>query len=218
MDNQTDKHIEKKVSGVFLAIGHIPNTQVFRGALALDNHGYIDLKDRTQKTNMPGVFAAGDVEDSRYRQAGVAAGSGIKAALDASDFLRDIGFNDVVAKQYESEFFVQQHFTKKPLLQIEREGQWQDLLAQDVAVFLDFYTPYCPSCLQMLPLIEEIAHDLGESAIIVKIDASKMKDIAKQYNVASVPTLIAFKHGKEVQRSDKAMNKGELQSFFEKVL
>ena len=70
----------------------------------------------------------------------------------------------------------------------------------------------------MLPLIEEIAHDLGERALIVKIDASKMKDIAQQYNVVSVPTLIGFKHGKEVQRSDKAMNKGELQSFFEKVL
>lgn len=216
-NNQTKERVEKPVSGVFLAIGHIPNTDIVKNSLALDDLGYIVLKDRTQKTALPGVFAAGDVEDSKYRQAGVAAGSGIKAALDASDFLREIGFNDVVAQEYEPHYFEQQHFMKKPLLQIEREGQWQDLLKQDVPVFLDFYTKYCPSCLQMLPLIEELAYELGEKAIIVKIDSSQMPVIAKHYKVTTVPTLIALRDGKEVKRSQKAMSKTELEAFFKNI-
>ncbi len=76
------------VDGVFIAIGHLPNTNLFRGTLELDEHGNIELFDRTQRTSIPGVFAAGDVADKRYHQAGIAAGQGIAAAIDADRFLR----------------------------------------------------------------------------------------------------------------------------------
>ena len=85
-------------TGVFLAIGHDPNTQVFKGQLPLDDDGYIAVKGRSQATVIPGVFAAGDVEDKVYRQARVAEGSGVRAALDAERFLREIGF-DAAAQQ-----------------------------------------------------------------------------------------------------------------------
>lgn len=87
----TDKEqvFDIEIDGFFLAIGHHPNTEIFKGQLDLDEEGYIRVFDGTQATNIPGVFAAGDCCDPHYRQAIVAAGSGCKAALDAERFLME---------------------------------------------------------------------------------------------------------------------------------
>jgi len=85
---KTGKFSEFKSDGVFLAIGHIPNTTIFEGKLDLDEKGYIKT-DRFMKTNIPGVFAAGDVQDVRYRQAITAAGSGCQAAMEAEKYLAE---------------------------------------------------------------------------------------------------------------------------------
>lgn len=85
----TDKedHFDIKIDGFFLAIGHTPNTDLLKGHVDLDESGFIKTKGNTTATNVEGVFAAGDVADSRYQQAVVAAGMGCRAALDAEKFL-----------------------------------------------------------------------------------------------------------------------------------
>lgn len=86
-NNKTQQKTEIAITGLFIAIGHTPNTAIFKGQLTMDETGYLITSGKSSKTNLPGVFAAGDVQDKEYRQAITAAGSGCMAALDAERYL-----------------------------------------------------------------------------------------------------------------------------------
>ncbi len=89
---KTNEESEIKTDGLFLAIGHTPNTALFKDYIDLDENGYIKTTDFT-KTSKEGVFAAGDVQDRRYKQAVIAAGWGSMCAIDARKFLEEKGLN-----------------------------------------------------------------------------------------------------------------------------
>ena len=87
INNQTKETKVIDVTGVFIAIGHTPNTNLFKGVLDMDDIGYLITEGKSTKTNLPGVFACGDVQDKEYRQAVTAAGTGCMAALDSERYL-----------------------------------------------------------------------------------------------------------------------------------
>ena len=87
-NNQTQTVEEIPITGLFIAIGHKPNTEIFKDQLDMDEAGYLITKGKSTSTNLPGVFASGDVQDKEYRQAVTAAGTGCMAALDAERYLQ----------------------------------------------------------------------------------------------------------------------------------
>lgn len=95
-DRVTGEERNYPTRGVFIAIGHKPNTDLFKGVLDMDEVGYLETEGRTMKTNIPGVFACGDAQDSYYRQAVTAAGTGCMAAIDAERFLAEVEHEAVV--------------------------------------------------------------------------------------------------------------------------
>ena len=88
-NTQSGETRELALSAVFVAIGHVPQSELVRGTIDIDENGYVLVDGRSTRTNRPGIFAAGDLVDHTYRQAVTAAGSGCQAALDAEWYLRD---------------------------------------------------------------------------------------------------------------------------------
>lgn len=97
VNNQTNEKEDIAITGLFIAIGHKPNTDIFKGQLDMDETGYIITQGKSTQTNLPGVFASGDAQDKEYRQAVTAAGTGCMAALDAERYLATVESPEKVA-------------------------------------------------------------------------------------------------------------------------
>ncbi len=97
VNNQTGEKEDISITGLFIAIGHKPNTDIFKGQLEMDDTGYVITHGKSTKTSKPGVFASGDVQDKEYRQAITAAGTGCMAALDAERYLAMVESKETVA-------------------------------------------------------------------------------------------------------------------------
>jgi len=212
-NNKTNESYKMPISGVFLAVGHDPNNKLFKGQIPMDKDGYILMNGRTQETLVKGVFAAGDIEDRRYRQAFIAGGHGNAAALDAAKFLDDIGFNNEVAAQI-TEY--KKHTLHKNLPSkvtvIKTLQELETTIKQHEVVVVDFYADYCPSCLQMLPAYDAVSKEF-EHVTFIKVDVEEASDIADEYKIYKIPCILVFKEGKLAARFTRAMSKSELREF-----
>lgn len=212
-NNEKNETYDMPIDGVFLAIGHEPNSALVKSFLDVDANGYIKLKGRSQHTSKAGIFAAGDVEDHVYRQAGVASASGIKAGLEAISFLDNIGFSPKIAAELQPSFWINQSTKtgKTSIVKLKTLPELEGYIEkQNLPVFVDFYTDYCPSCLQMLPSYESAAVQFAGKAVLLKVDADDAEDIVKKYQILKVPCLLVFKHKKLAARFNVAMGRKEL--------
>lgn len=225
VDTKEQKTYDFPTDGVFLAIGHTPNTGLFKQALALDEHGYISLKDRSQKTNVPGIFVAGDVADPRYRQAGVAAGDGIKAALEAIEFLQEHGFSGATAQKFEKHYYdPTPEANLINLTPVATSKEFDELASKNTWMVAEVGAENCASCTTLLPVVRSVGTKLESKAKFIYIDlTSDPKDLIKRFNLTSVPALLVFKKGNLEARFDQQLfSKRELYTilntlFSEKV-
>lgn len=213
-DEQNGQELELPGDGVFLAIGHEPRTNLVKGQIELDSEGYIKLTGRSQETSVIGVYAAGDVADHVYRQAGYAAGCGIAAAIDADKFLQHIGFNPDIAKSLVDAYFEPIAGELPALVELESVAQLNKQLEHSkIPVLIDCYAHYCTSCMHMLPTVQKVAHKLADRVKILKVDIEKSPELAKHLAVKRVPTCILYKDKQVVAISHDVMSKAELLEF-----
>jgi thioredoxin reductase (NADPH) len=213
------KEEEQKIDGVFLAIGHTPNTQLVREWLACDAQGYVMVVPQRQKTSQPGVFAAGDVADHFYRQAGIASGDGIKAAIDAADFLRHHGLDEKSLSVYEEQFFVPPSQTTGELPLMGSVKEFDELIeSAKVPIVVDFFTPTCPTCLQLMPHVAGVAQGFGDAMKAVKVNGDTLPQLMDRYTITSVPTVVIFKDGMLVARSSSLSSRRDIQQLIAQVV
>lgn len=227
-DNTQVTHIEVEeqgeekivpIDGVFLAIGHTPITKNFKPTISTHEGGYIALTGNTQHTNIPGVFAAGDVADFRYRQAGVAAGDGIKAALEGLEFLREVGYNEVIEEALHGNMYVPEGGKdRKALADITSLQALKDVQKKHDYVVLDFYTDICPSCVQILPTLEEAHMSYETNAGFYKINIMDVPELAEMYEVNSAPTILILQDGKIIARVQEGLSSQQLHDLFKKIM
>jgi thioredoxin reductase (NADPH) len=199
-NSQTKQSEDYPASGVFLAIGHIPNSRIVKGKVPVDEHGYILLEGRTQQTPLKGLYAAGDVTDHRYRQAGYAAGQGIAAALDALAFLNEIGFNTEVAARMG---IISEQAAE---IEVKTVAELADAVANVPVALVNFGSSHSSS-VELDSFI-----DLPEVKLI-KVDIEKARDIAKKYYVFEEPVVLIFKNGTMVGRFNQLVQKAQLKAL-----
>lgn len=225
-DNKTKETQRRPIDGVFLAVGHQPNNSMLKGGIELDSHGYLVMSGRSQESSVRGIFAAGEIQDPVYRQAIVAAGEGVKAALDATSFLYALGFNPEIAVQLDQKFFENFSDVKLELQELTETQELYDLIINSKGVVvLDFYESHCPLCIQMLPSIEAIAHKMAGKITVYKTNYDKVRrTIFKELwhnhdiKVRRFPSLLVFKDGKLQDMTTKFMKKAELMEYLQQYL
>lgn len=181
------------VTGVFLATGHTPNSKIFEGIVAMKN-GYITTEGSAQKTSVDGIFAAGDVADTVYRQAGVAAGCGIKAGLDALEFLRTVGF-DTQRIGVQKLFIPEVVGNRTTVHELASVQELEKLMKAGTPVLLDFFTQHCPTCAQMLIAVEQIAAQYKDELVVFKVAVEKMPELVQRLAISAAPTVVLLHQG-----------------------
>ena len=215
-DTVTQKTSEARIDGLFLAIGHEPNTASVKKCITCDTDGYIVLDSRNQETSMRGVFAAGDVADKVYKQAGVASGDGIKAALDAEAFLREIGWNALLSATLENRFFDPKTVRLPDLQEVKDKQSFDDLCKNSkLPVVVLFSGQACPACVKMLPLVQAAAAHLSDKALFVKVDTA-LTELADRYAIQRIPLIGVIKNNNLIARQEGVMSKTELFQYIQK--
>ena len=219
LHNQSDEVVTEEIDGVFLAVGHTPNSASLNNQVELTECGHIFVQGRSQKTSVAGIFAAGDVEDHVYRQAIVSAGSGSRAALDAEHFLREHGYGDNVVQQLEPRRFSSEIEEEEPsldgfggtvveILTIKEFKQYTH--DKSGLVLVDFYAETCPSCMQMLPAYKSLAQQCPDVTFL-KVDTDEAEDaLLDELHVYSIPCVLSLYNGDLAARYNQAMTEKEL--------
>lgn len=203
------------VQRVYFALGFTPNSNICPN-LIVDTDGYIQLYNQTHQTSIPGIFAAGTVEDKIYQKAANVIGRGVQAGLDAINFLQQIVIND-----YElwlpSRYF--KSIADASIELISSQEQLNENLKQHDIIVLDFFISSCPDCKQLMPLLEQLAQEYENKIKFLKIDYEQTPEIVEAFEIEEVPTLLLIKKGTIIDRTETLINtKSEVEQFILKAL
>ena len=228
-NNQTGEEGKLYVKGLFYAIGHTPNTALFKGQLELDKVGYIVVKPGTVETSVEGVYAAGDVQDHEYRQAITAAGTGCMAAMSAERWLSE---NNLIQEYH------QKPESEQPT-QVVEEKTVPDTEAtfdinatrhvggyalrklfhdSDRLIMVKYVSPTCGPCHTLKPILNKVVDEFEGKIHFVEIDIEAEPEIAKAAQVTGTPTVQFFKDRELLKEFKGVKQKSEFRQVIESYL
>ncbi|MBK1989757.1 thioredoxin-disulfide reductase [Sphaerospermopsis aphanizomenoides BCCUSP55] len=224
-NRQTGKESTINAKGLFYAIGHKPNTELFQGQLELDEVGYITTKPGGVETSIDGVFAAGDVQDHEFRQAITAAGTGCMAAmlaerwLSSKNLIHEFHQSQQPAAQPETQ--TTETATEFNLQTTRHEGGYalRKLFHEsDRLLLVKYVSPGCGPCHTLKPILNKVVDEFDGRIHFVEIDIDKDRDIAENAGVIGTPTVQLFKDKELVKEVRGVKQKSEYRQMIESNL
>ena len=228
-NNQTGEESEITANGLFYAIGHKPNTDLFKNQIELDDVGYIMVTPGTVATSVAGVYAAGDVQDHEYRQAVSAAGTGCMAALAAERWLSERNLiiehdrpqeeetTDSEAPQQQSangevEFNpnATRHVGGYALRKLFHES--------DRLIMVKYVAPTCGPCKRLSPILDKVVAEYEEQIHFVEIDIEADPEVAQMGQVSGTPTVQFFRDRQLLEEVKGVKQKSEYRQLIEQFL
>ncbi len=231
-NTQTGEESDLHVRGLFYAIGHTPNTSLFKGQLELDDVGYIVTKPGSVETSVEGVYAAGDVQDHEFRQAITAAGTGCMAAMLAERWLSVQGLIQEYHQQLPSSEtppeaeLTEQKTTATPeeafnVNQTRHEGGYalRKLFHEsDRLLMVKYVSPTCGPCRTLKPLLNKVVDEFDGKIHFIEIDITEDPDIAENAQITGTPTVQFFKDKELVAQLQGVKPKSEFRKIIEQYL
>lgn len=226
---KTNEETDLHVKGLFYAVGHKPNTDLFKGQLELDDVGYIVTKPGSVETSIEGVFAAGDVQDHEFRQAITAAGTGCMAAMLAERWL---SVNDLLQEFHQVPATANnelEHEAEKPNaeptefdVQVTRHEGGYALRKlfhdSDRLLVVKYVSPGCGPCHTLKPILNKVVDEFDGRIHFVEIDIDKDRDIAENAGVNGTPTIQLFKNKELLVESKGIKPKSQYRQLVESYL
>jgi len=229
INSQTGEQSNIPARGLFYAIGHTPNTQLFQGQLELDDVGYIITKPDSVETNIEGVYAAGDVQDDEFRQAITAAGTGCQAAMLAERWL---SFNELAVEyhQEDSGEAARSEEEEKPVADTEETFDINKTRhyggyalrklfhESDRVLVVKYVGPNCGLCATLKPILDGVIDEYADQVHLVEIDIADEPEIAENAMVTGTPTVQFFRNKEIVDQLRGVKQKSEYRQRIEEYL
>ncbi len=216
------------VKGLFYAIGHKPNSELFEGQLKLDSHGYLITTPGRPETSTEGVFAAGDIADSEWRQGVTAAASGCKASLAAEKWLSENNLSELILRDSIEPSKTKNSEPTKPSSEINYNSNnlWQKgsyalrrlYHESNNPLFVIYTSPDCGPCHVLKPQIKRVIEEHKGLVQGVEIDIQLERNIAIQAGVESTPTIQLFNYKKLIRQWKGVKQRGEFHEAIRKIL
>lgn len=225
---KTNEETDLHVKGLFYAVGHKPNTDLFKGQLELDDVGYIVTKPGSVETSVEGVFAAGDVQDHEFRQAITAAGTGCMGAmlaerwLSVNDLLQEFHQIPATANNELQEVETPSTEPKEFDVQATRHEGGYALRKlfhdSDRLLVVKYVSPGCGPCHTLKPILNKVVDEFDGRIHFVEIDIEKDRDIAENAGVNGTPTIQLFKNQELLVESKGIKPKSQYRQLVESYL